>query len=151
MGRLHAVAVLHRPRRPGAGGGRPARAARGVRRARLGAEEIPDPQDPATFRPVLLDWSEPRHARARELLDWYRSLIALRRARPELTDPVLPDVVEFDEGGRWIVVHRGGLRVVANLGASPVRVPLDVGRILLSTPGVTLGLELPGLSFAVAE
>jgi malto-oligosyltrehalose trehalohydrolase len=133
-----------------------AEAVRVGRRKEFGAhgwdsEQIPDPQDPETFRRSVLDWAEPGKPGHRELLDWYRSLIALRRARPELTDPVLPDVVEFDEGGRWIAVQRDGLWVLANLGASPVRVPLDVGRILLATPGVTLGLELPALSFAVVE
>ncbi|MDO5535160.1 MAG: malto-oligosyltrehalose trehalohydrolase [Propionibacteriaceae bacterium] len=41
--------------------------------------DIPDPQDPATFAASVLDWSErddPHHA---ALLEWHRTLIALRR------------------------------------------------------------------------
>jgi malto-oligosyltrehalose trehalohydrolase len=136
-----------------------AEAVRAGRRKEFGAhgwdsEEIPDPQDPETFRRSVLDWTEPEQPAHRELLDWYRSLIALRRSRPELTDPALPSVVDFDEGGRWIVVHRGGLRIVAGLGKERVRVPLTVDRVLLATPEVAAvagGLELPGLSFAVVE
>ena len=50
---------------------------------------VPDPQDPETFLRSKLDWSEaadPDGVHAR-LLDLHRRLLALRRARPELTDP----------------------------------------------------------------
>ncbi len=47
---------------------------------------------------------------APRLLAWYRELIALRRARPELTDPRLDRVhADFDEDARWLVVRRGRL------------------------------------------
>jgi maltooligosyltrehalose trehalohydrolase len=40
-------------------------------------EDIPDPQDPATFQRSKLDWSK----QDPEVLAWYRQLIALRRSR----------------------------------------------------------------------
>ncbi len=91
-----------------------------------GTADVPDPQDEATFLRSKLDWSELERGCHAELLQWYRELIALRRARPELTDPRLGRVhVDYDEMERWLVVRRGRLRVVANLGPRGQRVPLD--------------------------
>ncbi|HEU5156314.1 MAG TPA: malto-oligosyltrehalose trehalohydrolase [Streptosporangiaceae bacterium] len=89
-----------------------------------GWTETADPQDPETYRGSILDWAEPGKPRHRELLEWYRALIALRRAHPELTDPRLTETrADYDEDGRWLVLTRGRLRVAANLGARPVRLP----------------------------
>jgi len=90
-----------------------------------GAEQIPDPQDKETFLRSKLDWSQPGREPHRSLLDWYRSLLSLRRARPELTDPRLDRVrVGYDEDARWLLVRRGPLRIAANLGAAGVQIPL---------------------------
>jgi maltooligosyltrehalose trehalohydrolase len=90
------------------------------------SSDVPDPQDPATFQRSKLSWSElspPEHA---SLLSWYRTLLALRRSEPALTDPQLTSVsVSFDEAARWVLVHRGPLRVVAHVGSSATLVPLD--------------------------
>jgi maltooligosyltrehalose trehalohydrolase len=110
-------------------------------------KDVPDPQDPETCRRSVLDWTEPSRPEHRELLDWYRELIALRRSCPELTDARLTEVdVEHDES--WIVVYRGSVRVAANLGGDPVRLP-DGELLLASTTGVRPGGELPGESLAI--
>ena len=121
-----------------------------------GGADIPDPQDEATFLRSKLDWSELDREPHAELLGWYRELIALRRAWPELTDPRLGRVrVDYDEAARWLVVRRGRLRIVANLGPAGLRVPLDrPGAALLaaSDPGVVAGRDaaaMPATSFAV--
>ena len=63
-----------------------------------GFADVPDPQDKETFLRSKLDWTQPGREPYRSLLGWYRSLLALRRSRPELTDPRLDQVrVEFDE------------------------------------------------------
>jgi maltooligosyltrehalose trehalohydrolase len=68
------------------------------------------------------------------MLDLYRRLIALRAAEPDLADPDLLRVaVDYDEDARWLVVHRGAFRVVANLGATEQAVPLAAGEIVLAT------------------
>jgi maltooligosyltrehalose trehalohydrolase len=93
-----------------------------------------DPQDPSAYRSAILDWTElaaPAHV---EMLDLYRRLIALRAAEPDLADPDLLRVaVDYDEDARWLVVHRGAFRVVANLGATEQAVPLAAGEIVLAT------------------
>ncbi|WP_042395818.1 malto-oligosyltrehalose trehalohydrolase [Streptacidiphilus carbonis] len=89
-------------------------------------EEVPDPQAPATFLGSKLDWTEPHRKPHAELLGWYRTLLALRRAHPQFTDPDLSAVhVAFDEAARWLVLHRGPYRTAVNLSDETRTVPLD--------------------------
>jgi maltooligosyltrehalose trehalohydrolase len=123
-----------------------------------GPADIPDPQDEATFQRSKLDWSEPGRAPHAEVLAWYRELIALRRARPELTDPRLGRVgVEFDDAARWLVIRRGRLRIVANLAGEARQVPLDrpaAAVLAASAGGVVAGdatVTVPATTFTVVE
>jgi maltooligosyltrehalose trehalohydrolase len=92
------------------------------------------------------------------VLAWYTELIALRRARPELTDPRLDRVcADYDEQERWLMVRRGRLRIVANLGPSVQRLPLGApgtGVLAASSAGVKLDgdtVSVPAATFAVIE
>ncbi len=124
-------------------------------------DEVPDPQDKETFLRSKLDWGQLSREPYRSMLDWYRSLIALRRSRPELTDPRLDQVrVEFDEDARWLLVHRGKLRIAANLGDGPVDIPVASSEAEPDTVLLASGTEisvkagvigLPAASFAVTE
>ena len=79
--------------------------------------------------------ASPPASRTASLLDWYRTLLALRRSRPELTDPRLDQVrVDYDEDARWLLVTRGPLRIAANLGTAPVRIPLTASRPTAGAP-----------------
>ena len=118
-------------------------------------EEVPDPQAPATFEASQLDWDEryrPGHA---ELLAWYRTLIALRRRHPDLSDPRLDRVTaQADEAAGTIVCTRGGTTLFVNLGdgerafaaaagatvlaASDARIRLDEGRIVVPPDAVAV-------------
>ncbi|MFD7642534.1 malto-oligosyltrehalose trehalohydrolase [Kitasatospora sp. NPDC059795] len=91
------------------------------------AEDVPDPQDPATVRASTLDWSEPDRTPHAELLGWYRELIRLRHAAPELAAGDLAAVrVRHDAAAGWLAVHRGRYRVLARIGGErPVAVPLE--------------------------
>jgi maltooligosyltrehalose trehalohydrolase len=121
-------------------------------------DEVPDPQDPATFARSKLHWPERTRGPHAALLSWYRSLIALRKAEPALTDPTFAHVeVHFDEADRWIVVRRGPLHIAANLSPAPRTVPVPSAEppttiLLASAPGVRLdgtALTLPPESAAV--
>jgi maltooligosyltrehalose trehalohydrolase len=91
------------------------------------AASVPDPQDPQTYARSRLDWSESAGEEHRALLDWHRTLIALRHAEPDLQDPRLAGVrVAFDEAARWLTVRRGGLVTAVNLAEEPRRVPLPL-------------------------
>lgn len=115
--------------------------------------EVPDPQAVDTVRRSVLDWAEPGEPRHRELLEWHRTLIALRRRLPELTDPRLAEVsVQVDEAARWLILGRGRVQVAANLGSAPARVPAAGDLLLASDDAVRAErgmLDLPGESVAV--
>jgi len=122
------------------------------------AADVPDPQDPATFLRSKLDWAQPGRDPHLGILAWYRELIALRRARPELTDPRLDRVTAaFGEDARWLLVRRGRLRIAANLGPGTVRLPLGLpgaGVLAASAAGVAITrdtVEVPPAAFAVIE
>ena len=106
------------------------------------AADVPDPQDEATFLRSKLDWTQLDREPYVGMLAWYRELIALRRARPELTDPRLDRVTaDFDEDARWIMVRRGRLRIAANLGPEPVQLALGqpgTGVLAASSPGIAI-------------
>jgi maltooligosyltrehalose trehalohydrolase len=92
-------------------------------------EDVPDPQDEHTFTASKLDWSEPGHSPHAEVLEWYRSLIALRRALPPLRDGRAPGTeVAWSEEARYAVVERGPVTVACNLAAEKRVVPVDPER-----------------------
>jgi maltooligosyltrehalose trehalohydrolase len=92
--------------------------------------EIPDPQDPSTFQRSTLDWAErnlPAHA---ALLDWYRTLVQVRRIRRSSTgaDQVDAGVAsrwEEDQTGRpvWFATTQQDLLTIVNFGAEEIRLP----------------------------
>ncbi|MET8400209.1 malto-oligosyltrehalose trehalohydrolase [Streptomyces sp900116325] len=93
------------------------------------ADDIPDPQDPATRDRSCLDWTEPGREPHARLHAWYRELIALRRTVPDLSDPDLAAVkTAHDEQGRWLAYRRGDLRIAVNLDEKPATIPLGGGR-----------------------
>jgi maltooligosyltrehalose trehalohydrolase len=118
------------------------------------ADEIPDPQDPATFERSKLDWSELHDGDHGRLLRLYRELIALRHNESDMADPWLDHLgVDYDEAGRWIVMRRGALAIACNLGPDPVDVPVT-GALVLAWGAPTVGPDatrLEGHSFAVVR
>lgn len=115
------------------------------------ADEVPDPQDPATFARSKVNWDEVGISEHARLLEVYRGLIALRRNEPDLADPWLDHLrIDFDERQHWIVMHRGALAVACNLGATPADVPIT-GEVLLAWDQPIVGetTVLPGHSFAI--
>jgi maltooligosyltrehalose trehalohydrolase len=119
-----------------------------------GFADVPDPQDKETFLRSKLDWTQPGREPYRSLLGWHRSLLALRRARPELTDPRLDQVrAEYSEDDEWLAVQRGTLRVMANFGGSPVELPVASAALVLgSAPDVEVranAVILPAATLAV--
>ncbi|MGI5403563.1 malto-oligosyltrehalose trehalohydrolase [Streptomyces sp. CA-135486] len=120
------------------------------------AEEIPDPQDPATRDHSCLDRSEREREPHARLLSWYRELIALRRTQPDLTDPDLAAVkVAYDEQARWLAYRRGDLRVAVNFAKEEAAIPLGGGGRVLAAwreargPGGDGVLRLPPESCVV--
>jgi maltooligosyltrehalose trehalohydrolase len=120
--------------------------------SRLGWDpaRVPDPQDPETFARSKLDWSELGEGRHRRMLEVYRSLIALRRRLPQLTDPSFEHVrCTADEETRLFTMHRRDVVVVVNFGTEPASTEVDAGLTMLfeTESGVDLAettVTLPG-------
>jgi maltooligosyltrehalose trehalohydrolase len=106
--------------------------------------EVPDPQATETFTRCKLDWrelGEPAHA---EVVQWYRSLLRLRRSVRSLVDPRLSRCrVAFDEAERWLLLRRGDVAVACHLGSGERHLALDdaPSRRLLLASDATVRLE----------
>ncbi len=138
-----------------------ARAVREGRRAEFAAfgwdpEEVPDPGASGTFEASRLRWDELDRPGHRELLDWHRRLLGLRRERSDLRDGRLPHV-RHEPGTSAIAVERLRTTIAANLGQHAAQVRLGRGErevLLASSEGVRVGddaVTLPPLSCVVLE
>jgi maltooligosyltrehalose trehalohydrolase len=123
-----------------------AAATRKGRRAEFAAfasfgEEIPDPQDVATF-----DASKLTRRVDPQLATLYAELLRVRRLLP--AERV--DAIEFDEDERWLRVQRGGYQLACNFGAGELALRAQGARMILRThneAAVRRGrLILPSLS-----
>lgn len=119
-------------------------------------EQVPDPQEPATFEHSKLDWSEVHQQRHASVLQWHKDLIALRRSQPSLSDGRMQDVdVRFDERAKWLAVRRGNIEVICNLNFDRQAISIEPkpSRFIVSEidyqlrPGL---IELPADSVAIA-
>jgi maltooligosyltrehalose trehalohydrolase len=119
--------------------------------------EIPDPQARETFERSKLAWDELDRGEHREIFEWYRRLIRLRRCVRDFENGRLDlDAVTFDENARWISVKRGQSVVICNFASTSQRVPvanasrLDIA--LASKSAVRIDgdtIDLPPVAIAI--
>ncbi len=91
-------------------------------------EDVPDPQESDTLIRSKLKWEEVELPEHREILEWYRALVQLRRLITPLVDPG-PVQVTYSEEDGWMCVSRGPVRVCFSLAPVPVKVEVK-GRIV---------------------
>src|SRR5699024_2764094 len=114
------------------------------------AEQVPDPQLRSTFESSILRWAEREQAGHAEMLAWYRTLIALRRAHAELHDPSLAATRVEVLSEETVLLHRGGLAVLAHRGPGPSTAGPRAAEVLASFGAVSrhpdgaLGLDGAG-------
>jgi maltooligosyltrehalose trehalohydrolase len=90
-------------------------------------EDVPDPQDPATWRASVLRWDEIGDEPHASLLAWHRRLLELRRTDRRFGAGARLGAlgVTWSDDERWLVVDRGdGAIVAANLSDEARSVPL---------------------------
>jgi maltooligosyltrehalose trehalohydrolase len=117
------------------------------------AEDVPDPQDPATFALARLRWDEREIRTHAAMLEWYRSLLRLRRAHPELGAGPLASLA-CEAGDGWLEVDRGPFEIVCAWGPGGRRKPLEGDLVLASSPDVRVAggeVVLPPDSVAVVR
>jgi maltooligosyltrehalose trehalohydrolase len=93
--------------------------------AEFAGEQVPDPQDPATFAASKLT----REGEPDGLRDLYARLL---RARAQLP-PGDAEAIEHDEDAGWLKLRRGAFELLMNFGAEPARVPTSCREIVLAT------------------
>ncbi|WP_314501945.1 malto-oligosyltrehalose trehalohydrolase [uncultured Microbacterium sp.] len=118
---------------------------------------VPDPQDPQTFQRSKLDWAERDRDVHERMLTLYRTLIALRRQLPDLTDPAFGSLAaEADEEARVLRLSRGGTQILVNFAEDTRRMPLPGSPAVLLATADDFAHEagdavLPGRSAAVVR
>ncbi|HEY5382116.1 MAG TPA: malto-oligosyltrehalose trehalohydrolase [Acidobacteriaceae bacterium] len=118
-------------------------------------EAVPDPESPETFERSKLDWNEIHKGKHAEMLEWVKQLIQLRRTTVGLNDGDLGHLqVECRVEDKSLTMRRGSVRVLANLGASPVtmRVLENESIQMSSREGIAVSgteLVLPKMSLVV--
>jgi maltooligosyltrehalose trehalohydrolase len=118
-------------------------------------EDVPDPENLETFLRSKLNWEEVHEGSHEEMLEWYRKLIALRRGSSSLNDGAPRQTeVSLDEEARWLMMTRGEVVVMCNLGATTLRLnrPKQLPLLVASQSGVEVVGEtvvLPPKSLAV--
>ncbi|MFK5635607.1 MULTISPECIES: malto-oligosyltrehalose trehalohydrolase [unclassified Ornithinimicrobium] len=120
------------------------------------AGDVPDPQDEGTVSASTLRWEEVHEGEHARMLDWYRTLLRLRRQVPGLRDTPLGQGEVWRQpagSGELLTVVRGDVRVVALLGgdsgrgdALPVSVELGGGEVLASFGDVQVAAGTVGLA-----
>jgi len=116
---------------------------------------IPDPEDPETFQRSKLNWDEVGDGKHAEMLAWYTKLIHIRRGSPSLNDGDTNHIkVRCDAEERWLVINRGLVEVIANLGpkAAEFDVPNGYRIVAQSHPEVELSdstITLPKDTLAI--
>ena len=107
------------------------------------AAQVPDPQSPETVAASRLDWAEVTDEPHASLLAWHRTLLRLRRDLPDLLATPL-DAATLSREGDVLVLTRGAVHVVANLGRAPAEVSLPGEPGARHTAGSYAGAHLDG-------
>ena len=113
--------------------------------AEFAGEEVPDPQDPATFAASKLT----RRGSAK-LTTLYRELLAARSVLPHGD----VDDVAFDEERRWLTVRRGPYTLAMNFAARAQEIPTTASEVVVATHDVKTtadALRLPARAGALVR
>ncbi|UTI62977.1 malto-oligosyltrehalose trehalohydrolase [Paraconexibacter antarcticus] len=114
--------------------------------AAFSGQEVPDPQDRATFLASKLVRTEDA-----ALAALHADLLALR-AELTLAAPGHAEVTGYDEAARWLRVRRGTHTLIMSFSDTPQTVPAPAGEIVLATAPArraAAGLRLAPMSGVV--
>jgi maltooligosyltrehalose trehalohydrolase len=85
-------------------------------------DDVPDPEDPATFERSILRWDEAATGEHRDMLDWYRALLEVRRRNRPGPHRAFAD-------GNVVVLENGDVTVTADFASGAVTVDHPGGRL----------------------
>jgi maltooligosyltrehalose trehalohydrolase len=94
---------------------------------------IPDPEKIETFQRSKLNWDEATKGDHAEMLAWYTKLIHIRRSSLSLNDGDTNHIkVRCDADKRWLIIDRGLVQIVTNLGARSAEFEVPKGHRLIA-------------------
>jgi maltooligosyltrehalose trehalohydrolase len=120
-------------------------------------DAIPDPESRATLDRSKLNWDEIAKPPHDEMLTWYTHLIHLRRTTPCLNDGDRSNIqITFDEVDRWLIMERGSIQIICNLGEQDQTIHCKPHSSLLLASTLDVRSEdssvvLPGYSMAITS
>jgi maltooligosyltrehalose trehalohydrolase len=88
------------------------------------ADEVPDPQDFATFERSRLKWEEIGEAPHCAMLEWYRRLVAFRRSHSQYL-AATPTEVRADEDARTLLIVRDRFSLAVNFSDAPMALEFE--------------------------
>ena len=118
-------------------------------------DSIPNPEQVETFQRSKLNWDEVHEDQHAEMLAWFTRLIHIRRASPSLNDgDTAHNKVSFDPDRNWLVMNRGGVQVLTNLGSQPAQFDVPEGHRLIAQSQLEITeadgkITLPSNSLAI--
>lgn len=96
-----------------------------ARQLGLNPSDVVDPQSETAWRRSHLQWQEVEEPTHGEILEWYRTLIRLRKSQADFrAGPLDPSAVVCDERERWLRLRRGSKLVLCNFSDEKRAVPL---------------------------
>ena len=106
--------------------------------ASFGWDEVPNPEDEATFEDSRLTPRERWRPHQKQIFSYYRDLIALRREHPALREPDKEGTaVKVERGTKLVRISRRGggrlLTALANLGDGSVQVVIPAGEEIFNS------------------
>ncbi|HUZ29058.1 MAG TPA: DUF3459 domain-containing protein, partial [Solirubrobacteraceae bacterium] len=110
--------------------------------AEFAHQEVPDPQDPATF-----ERSKLTRRRDETLASLYSELLRVRRELP----PDVPDAIDWDEDERWLKVRRGNFMLLMNFSDRELVLAGAGARLRLATSPATTLTSVAPVSGALLE
>ena len=121
-------------------------------------DKLPDPQEEETFHRSKLNWDELQGDPHKNMLEWHRFLIKLRREVMALSDGRMDRLLtHFDESAGWLIMTRGAVLLACNFSETAQRIhsfDLAGKRIILSSEKGVLAedneIVLPGYAVVIA-
>lgn len=118
------------------------------------SEEIPNPEDPESFAKSKLNWDEINEGLHADMLNWVKTLIAIRRTSSCLNDGDRGHLkVSYSEEHRWLRTDRRKTSIFANFGDNESIFPVTDEHRVLAESKPTRRTEghviVPALSLAI--
>jgi maltooligosyltrehalose trehalohydrolase len=93
--------------------------------------EVPDPQTEETFLRSKLNWTEIRQTKHKQMFEWYRALIKIRKKNHEQLRNARPVLSLISDQSNLVQYQAGNLCLIANMGEGAAQLPIFAAKKIL--------------------